>query len=117
MSSPTSNSTAKRIYVFDGPRSCSQLFNKFFSAHPQISQLHHPLMACTLYGPERISARCTHSDSAERRQQELYDGAPYKDETYEVAVKRLEEDVKKIEAVVCSLPPRIDLTYTFELAS
>lgn len=95
----TSSAHGQRIYVFDSPRSVSQTFHKLFSGHPQLTQLHHPLMACTLYGPERLQRRFQHKDATEQRQNELAVESGFSEtETYDVAVERLEETVEGIVA-------------------
>lgn len=86
-----------RVFVFDSPRTCSQLFNKLFAAHPQLSQIFHPFMGASMYGPERVTAQLMHSSVAEEAQQELVKQVNLPDETYEVAVNRLNQSIFAIE--------------------
>ncbi|KAK3715678.1 hypothetical protein LTR37_006903 [Vermiconidia calcicola] len=49
-------------FVFDYPRSCSNLFGKMFSAHPQVQFTKHPYFAAAAYGPEKIELKTASKD-------------------------------------------------------
>ncbi|KAK9415184.1 putative Sulfotransferase domain-containing protein [Seiridium unicorne] len=78
-----------RIFVFDSPRTCSQVFNKLFAVHPQLSHVFHPLIGASMYGPERVTSRLKHCTAAEEAQQELANKIDLPDETYGIAASRL----------------------------
>jgi hypothetical protein len=88
-STPTADQL--RIFVFDSPRTCSQLFNKLFAVHPQLNHVFHPLMGASMYGPQRVTLRLKHSAAAEEAQQELAKQINLPNETYEVAAARVVE--------------------------
>ncbi|KAI7237471.1 TFIIH basal transcription factor complex, subunit SSL1 [Hortaea werneckii] len=44
------------IFVFDSPRTCSNLFGKLFSADPQLDYVRHPYLLPGIRGPEKIEA-------------------------------------------------------------
>src|ERR1700710_2136633 len=89
----SSSSASRRVYVFDNPRSCSQLFNKLFEEHSQLLQIFHPLYPAASFGPEKIWAGLKHSDAAEEAQVQFaagIQGATFSRETYAAARMRLE---------------------------
>lgn len=55
----------KRIFIFDSPRTRSQLFNKVFARHPQLSQVFHPFYKAGGLGPERLTARFQQCQAAD----------------------------------------------------
>ncbi|KAK5120376.1 hypothetical protein LTR85_006315 [Meristemomyces frigidus] len=96
----SSSSTSRRVYAFDNPRSCSQLFNKLFEEHPQLLQIFHPLYPASSFGPERIWLGLKHSDAAEEAQirfAEGIQGPMFSRETYAAACTRLDEKVEEVE--------------------
>ena len=71
-SSPTNGKTPLRIFIFDSPRTNSQVFYKMFWQHPHLGYLKgfHPFAAAAGYGPERMQLRTRHCEAAERGQME-----------------------------------------------
>lgn len=56
MGSITDDQEKKSIFIFDFPRSCSNLFGKLFSAHPRIEYIHRPYLLPATRGPEKSTA-------------------------------------------------------------
>ena len=55
-SQPQSEHLPRHIFVFDSPRTCSNLFGKLFSADPQLDYVRHPYLLPGIRGPEKIEA-------------------------------------------------------------
>ncbi|KAI0123276.1 hypothetical protein BJ170DRAFT_104400 [Xylariales sp. AK1849] len=117
MSSLESTGKPRRIFVFDNPRTGSQLFNKLFAVHPQLEHVFHPLLGASMYGPERVALHLNHSAAAEEAQQQLAKQINIPDETYTLAATRLVEPTEAIEKkdkipfikdrIFCTLQPRL----------
>lgn len=95
-----------RIFVFDSPRTCSQLFNKLFAVHPQLTQVFHPFMGASVYGPERVTLRLRHAAAADEAQAALASKADLPNETYDAAAARVVQIIDAIEKDVSDSIPR-----------
>ena len=47
----------KVIFVFDYPRTCSNLLGNLFSVHPEIEYIHRPYLLSSTRGPEKTKAQ------------------------------------------------------------
>ena len=90
----------RRIFVFDHPRTVSQMFNKLFANHEELENIFHPFMGASMYGPERMQLVLKHSSVAEDVQQDLAFNAHMETETYQVAAHRLTESIAAAEKKV-----------------
>lgn len=94
------------IFVFDNPRTCSQLFHAFFKNHPQLAAANRPAIhwatVATVAGPERLQLHLKQSEIAtkaaevlQQKQEQAFGelGLDISKETYEAAAKRLSDDV------------------------
>ena len=52
----TKQATDPFLFVFDTPRSCSNLFGKLLSTHPRLYHVQRPYLLAASRGPERINA-------------------------------------------------------------
>ncbi|KAK3707707.1 hypothetical protein LTR37_011884 [Vermiconidia calcicola] len=83
------------VYIFDLPRTNSQLFNKLFAAHPQLEQILMPMIAASLYGPEAMWRGRQMCKDAQETWPGLAEASGVQEtETYDVAVKRMEAAVR-----------------------
>ncbi|KAK5168895.1 uncharacterized protein LTR77_006204 [Saxophila tyrrhenica] len=100
MSSSNSSSSPLRVFIFDSPRTNSQLFYRMWQQHPQLAPMKgfHPFAGAQMYGPERITLRTRHCEAAERGQIEW--GTQYPDanwNTFETSAKALREQIAEAE--------------------
>ena len=90
----------RRIFVFDHPRTVSQLFNKLFANHDELENIFHPFMGASMYGSERMQLVLQHGSDAEDAQNDMASNAHLDSETYQVAAQRLTESIAKAEKKV-----------------
>ena len=89
-----------RIFLFDTPRTNSQVFYKLFSQHPELGwgRSYHDYVGAALYGPERVQQRLRHGEAAEKANQ--YWGTSFPDtnsDTYDMATSKLTRSVEETE--------------------
>ncbi|KAK5163702.1 uncharacterized protein LTR77_010375 [Saxophila tyrrhenica] len=87
----------KRIFIFDSPRTRSQLFNKIFAVHPQLHQIFHPFYPAGSLGPERLICRFRQCDAADEVQKVLAATEGAEQETYHKCMESLIENVNQTE--------------------
>lgn len=71
----------RRIFVFDHPRTVSQMFNRLFANHGELESIFHPFMGASMYGPERIQLILQNSSAADDVQNEMASNAHLDSET------------------------------------
>lgn len=95
----------RRIFVFDHPRTVSQMFHRLFANHEELENIFHPFIGASMYGPERIQLTLKHCSVAEDAQEDLALNAHMERETYQVAAQRLTESIataeKKVNPMTC----------------
>ncbi|KAF2166297.1 hypothetical protein M409DRAFT_23487 [Zasmidium cellare ATCC 36951] len=97
MASNSEQQNAKRIFIFDSPRTCSQLFYKLFSAHQQLGHIMNPTILGVTYGPERLFLNFQHCQAAEEAHWRNAEKANMPDETYAVMATRLQRSVEEAD--------------------
>lgn len=100
MSKASESQIANRIYIFDSPRTCSQLFYKLFSAHEQLGHIMNPTIMGVTYGPERLFLNFQHCQAAVEAHWRNAEKANLPGETYAVSAERLEQAVGDAEGTV-----------------
>ncbi|KAK4497239.1 hypothetical protein PRZ48_011689 [Zasmidium cellare] len=117
MANHAEQQNAKRIYIFDSPRTCSQLFYKLFTAHEQLGHIMNPTIMGVTYGPERLFLNFQHCQAAEEAHWRNAAKANFSNETYAASAERLEQSVADAEEkakiplikehAVCSVRPDV----------
>ncbi|KAI7398618.1 hypothetical protein KC336_g15255 [Hortaea werneckii] len=109
----------RRIFIFDNPRTCSQLFSKLFANHPDLQLLYHPFLPAALYGPERYQQKTKHCAAADEVQREWGTSEEFREwnvVTYESANRKLVEEIEAAERQIQQIhllqrtPERVDET-------
>jgi hypothetical protein len=87
-----------RIFLFDNPRSCSQVFRRIFQNHPQLEHILHPYASPSWFGPKRVQLTFRHNEAAEKKQLEWGSLYPERNKsTYEDASRRMLLETQEIE--------------------
>ena len=101
----------QHLFVFDNPRTCSQLFHAFFKGHPQLAHLTaHWCVTAATAGPERLQLSLRQGDAARQADKLLHQqhedffknllNMDVNQETYDTAAQRLSESFAAAEQQV-----------------
>lgn len=96
----------KTVFVFDNPRTCSQLFNKLMASHPQLSNMLHPFVGPSMYGPENLRQHLEDSEPASTARDNLARVSGLISETYPQVADRLIRQEAALRAEVLSRSPK-----------
>lgn len=88
----------KTVFVFDNPRTCSQLFNKLMASHPQLSNMLHPFVGPSMYGPDNLRQHLDDSEPASTARDHLARVSGLTSETYSQATDGLMSQAAALRA-------------------